>query len=89
MSRSLTVSHKGQTYEVELSVTARYEDDSFDCHIAGRLDTHACGHWEIDWDETTVESCTDEDGNDVETDDVPGLMDAIVDAADAKGWDFD
>jgi hypothetical protein len=73
----LTVTHKGSEYQVILDGPSMYVDDSFD-HEFG---TEQRGHWELDWDETEIVSVIDTDGEEIDPDDVPGLVLAIRDAS--------
>lgn len=73
----LTVTHKGCEYQVILDGSAMYVDDSFD-HEFG---TEVRGHWELDWEETEIVSVIDTDGEEIDPDDVPGLVLAIRDAS--------
>lgn len=77
-----TVTHGGLEYLVELEVEVQWVDDSFD-HEFG---TEECGHWELDWDETNVLSCAGPEDEDIDPDDIPGLMRAIE--RKAEGLDF-
>jgi hypothetical protein len=84
--REIIVRHKGVTYEVVLEVEVQWIDDSFD-HEFG---TEECGHWEIDWDATSIVSCTDPEGVDIDPDGIDGLTRAIEEAAsdlDFSDWD--
>ncbi len=84
--REIIVRHKGVTYDVVLDVEAQWEDDSFD-HEFG---TEECGHWEIDWDATSIISVTDPEGDEIDSDAVPGLNKAIKEQAegmDLSDWD--
>jgi hypothetical protein len=78
----IEVTHAGEVYEVTLDVEVQWIDDSFD-HEFG---TEECGHWEIDWDATSIVSCIDEEGDDIDPDDIPGLMRKIE--SKAAGLDF-
>lgn len=70
----LTVRHKGTEYIVLMDVTWEKVDDSFD-HAFG---TEHRSHWEAeDYD---VQSVIDEDGDELDADDVPGLHRSIRDA---------
>jgi hypothetical protein len=73
----LTVKHRGQEYQVILDGPAMYVDDSFD-HAFG---TEVRGHWELNWEETEIVSVIDTDGEEIDPDDVPGLVLAIRDAS--------
>lgn len=87
--KTITVKHDDRTYEVTLSVAVQWEDDSFDHDWGGRRQTEECGHWELDWDETQIESCADEDGDEVDVDSIAGLIDAIQEEAegiDLSDW---
>jgi hypothetical protein len=88
--RELTVRHKGVTYDVVLDVDVQWVDDSFDHDWGGRRQTEECGHWEIDWDATSIVSCTDQEGEDEDPVYIEGLMDAIEEASrdlDFSDWD--
>ena len=78
---NLTVEHAGETYEVELVASLQWEDDSFD-HEFG---TEECGHWEIDWDDTTIfcNRLTEDGTEEVDPDEIDGLMKAIVSEGDS------
>lgn len=67
----LTIRHAGAEYVVLLDVTWENVDDSFD-HAFG---TEHRSHWEAD--DYDVQSVIDEDGNELDADDVPGLHHAI------------
>lgn len=70
----LTIRHAGAEYIVLLEVTWENVDDSFD-HAFG---TEHRSHWEAeDYD---VQSVIDEDGNELDADDVPGLHRSIREA---------
>ena len=70
----LTIRHKGTEYIVLLDVTWQVVDDSFD-HAFG---TEHRSHWEAeDYD---VQSVIDEEGDELDADDVPGLHRSIRDA---------
>jgi hypothetical protein len=88
MTKSFNLDHRGAYYYVELEIEGQWEDDSFDHDGGGRRQTEECGHWEIDWDETriSVYEITESTEEEVDVDDVPGLLDAIVDKAD--GFDL-
>jgi hypothetical protein len=73
----LTVTHRGQEYQVILDGSAMYVDDSFD-HEFG---TEVRGHWELDWDETEIVSVIDTDGEEIDPYEVVGLTRAIRDAS--------
>jgi hypothetical protein len=73
----LTVTHKGNEYQVILDGSATYVDDSFD-HEFG---TEQRGHWELDWDETEIVAVLNDIGEEIDADDVPGLILAIRDAS--------
>jgi hypothetical protein len=73
----LTVTHKGFEYQVILDGSAMYVDDSFD-HEFG---TEQRGHWELDWDETEIVAVLNDIGEEIDPDDVPGLVLAIRDAS--------
>jgi hypothetical protein len=73
----LTVTHKGSEYQVILDGSAMYVDDSFD-HEFG---TEKRGHWELDWDETEIVAVLNDIGEEIDPDDVPGLVLAIRDAS--------
>ena len=73
----LTVKHKGAEYQVILDGPAMYVDDSFD-HEFG---TEQRGHWELDWDETEIVAVLNDIGEEIDPDDVPGLVLAIRDAS--------
>lgn len=79
----LTVKHDGHTYVVNLHASLRWEDDSFDHDWGGRRQTEECGHWELDWDDTEVIDCTDEEGDEIDPESVPGLMKAICEEAES------
>ncbi len=82
----IIVKHDGQEYLVELEVEVQWVDDSFD-HEFG---TEECGHWELDWEATNILSCTDQDGNEVETCDDSRLVRAIerkAEGIDFSDWD--
>ena len=67
----LTIRHKGTEYIVLLDVTWEKVDDSFD-HAFG---TEHRSHWEAeDYD---VQSVIDEEGDELDADDVPGLHRSI------------
>lgn len=80
LTKSFTLEHAGAYYHVELEIEGQWEDDSFD-HEFG---TEECGHWEIDWDQTeiAVHEITESTEEEVDVDDMPGLLDAIVDKTD-------
>lgn len=80
MTESFHIEHRGACYYVELEISGRWEDDSFD-HEFG---TEECGHWEIDWDETeiSVYEVTESTEEEIDVDDVPGLLRAIEDRAE-------
>lgn len=87
---TITVNHDGKQYEVTLNLAVQWEDDSFDHDWGGRRQTEECGHWELDWDETQIESVANEDGEEIDADAVPGLIDAIQEEAegiDLSEWD--
>jgi hypothetical protein len=73
----LTVTHKGCEYQVILDGSAMYVDDSFD-HEFG---TEVRGHWELDWEETDIVAVLNDIGEEIDPDDVPGLVLAIRDAS--------
>jgi len=73
----LTVTHKGAEYQVILDGSAMYVDDSFD-HEFG---TEQRGHWELDWEETEIIAVLNDIGEEIDPDDVPGLILAIRDAS--------
>ena len=80
ITKQFNIELAGAYYSVELEIEGQWEDDSFD-HEFG---TEECGHWEIDWDETQISAyeITESTEEEVDVDDVPGLLDAIVDKAD-------
>jgi len=78
----IEVALAGEVYEVTLDVEVQWIDDSFD-HEFG---TEECGHWEIDWDATDVVSVNDSAGDEIDPDDIPGLMRKIE--SKAAGLDF-
>jgi hypothetical protein len=80
--REIEVTHAGEVYVVTLDIEVQWVDDSFD-HEFG---TEECGHWEIDWDATTIVSCTGPEGDEIDPDDVPGLVRKIE--SKAAGLDF-
>lgn len=87
---TITVNHDGKAYEVTLNLAVQWEDDSFDHDWGGRTQTEECGHWELDWDDTQIESVADEYGDEIDADAVPGLMKAIEEEAegiDLSEWD--
>jgi len=73
----LTVTHKGAEYQVILDGESMYVDDSFD-HEFG---TEQRGHWELDWEETEIIAVLNDIGEEIDPDDVPGLILAIRDAS--------
>jgi len=73
----LTVTYNGEEYQVILEGPAVYVDDSFD-HEFG---TEQRGHWELDWDETEIVAVLNDIGEEIDPDDVPGLVLAIRDAS--------
>lgn len=73
----LTLTHRGLEYQVILDGESMYVDDSFD-HEFG---TEQRGHWELDWDETEIVAVLNDIGEEVDPDDVPGLILAIRDAS--------
>lgn len=88
--REIIVRHKGVTYDVVLEIEVQWEDDSFDHDWGGRRQTEECGHWELDWDATDIVSVTDQDGDEIDPDDVEGLNKAIKEEAegiDLSDWD--
>ncbi len=80
MTEELEVTHKGVCYLVEVEFDREWVDDSFDHDWGGRRQTEECGHWEVDRDTVEVLSClTFDDGEqEVDADDVPGLLSAII-----------
>ena len=86
------IEHKGEVYLVCLDVDLRWEDDSFNCDKDGGFAVEECGHWEVDWDSSSVSLCTHitaEGGEDIDPESVPGLFDAIVEKADGMEWHND
>ena len=79
----LTVELDDHTYTVTINAGLTWEDDSFDHDWGGRRQTEECGHWELDWDETEIGECTDEDGDEIDPETVPGLMEAIQEEAES------
>jgi hypothetical protein len=73
----LTVTHKGSEYQVILDGEAVYVDDSFD-HEFG---TERLGHWELDWEQTDIVAVLNDIGEEIDPEDVPGLILAIKDAS--------
>jgi hypothetical protein len=73
----LTVTYNGAEYQVILDGPAKYVDDSFD-HEFG---TEVIGHWELDWEETEIVAVLNDIGEEIDPDDVPGLVLAIRDAS--------
>lgn len=73
----LTVKHRKHEYQVVLDGEAMYVDDSFD-HEFG---TEVRGHWELDWEETDIVAVLNDIGEEIDPDDVPGLVLAIRDAS--------
>lgn len=79
----LTVKHDGHTYVVNINASLRWEDDSFDHDWGGRRQTEECGHWELDWDDTEIIDCTNEEGVEEDPCYTEGLMDAIREEAES------
>jgi hypothetical protein len=73
----LTVKHRKHEYQVVLDGEVMYVDDSFD-HEFG---TEVRGHWELDWEETDIVAVLNDIGEEIDPDDVPGLVLAIRDAS--------
>jgi hypothetical protein len=73
----LTVTHKGAEYQVILDGQSMYVDDSFD-HEFG---TEVRGHWELDWEETEIIAVLNDIGEEIDPDEIPGLILAIRDAS--------
>jgi hypothetical protein len=73
----LTVTHKGAEYQVILDGQSMYVDDSFD-HEFG---TEQRGHWELDWEETEIIAVLNDIGEEIDPDEIPGLILAIRDAS--------
>jgi hypothetical protein len=73
----LTVTHKGAEYQVILDGESMYVDDSFD-HEFG---TEQRGHWELDWEETEIIAVLNDIGEEIDPDEIPGLILAIRDAS--------
>ena len=73
----LTVTHRGAEYQVILDGSSMYVDDSFD-HEFG---TEARGHWELDWEETEIIAVLNDIGEEIDPDEIPGLILAIRDAS--------
>lgn len=78
MTEDFDIEHKGVSYWVVVEFERTWVDDSFDHDWGGRTQTEECGHWEVDPDDWNVSSCTDETGQEVDIDDVPGLEKAIL-----------
>jgi hypothetical protein len=83
----LEVAHHGKTYWVEVEYERTWVDDSFDHDWGGRRQTEECGHWEVDPDDWSIISCTDEEGDEIDVGLVPGLEDTISETV--RGIDVD
>lgn len=77
-SHDLEVEAGGRLYLVMVDISWVRVDDSFDGHLGGYVHTFAASHWEPG--EYEVEAIIDEDGENVDLEDVPGLDRAIRDA---------
>ena len=81
MTAEFEVEHKGQVYWVEVEFDCHHIDDSFEGHMAGYQYTYHSSHREVDIDTLDITSCTGGDGDEVDTEEVPGLRRAIEDKA--------
>jgi hypothetical protein len=77
---TLDIEHDGQRYSVMIDADWAMVDDSFDGHLGGYVHTFEAHHWEVE-DYRVIECLLigEDDDEEIDADDVPGLSDAIDD----------
>jgi len=75
------ITHNGIIYIVGINYDTITVDDSFDGHLGGYVHTFESSHKAVDEDSIEIVYCYDENEQDIDPDDIDGLVEHIIETA--------